>query len=49
MHEALRKKGIFLRYFDTPLLKNCIRISVGRPQDTDALMGALRKALAAQA
>ena len=40
--QQLRKKGIFVRYFDTPRLKNCLRISVGRPEDTDALIEALR-------
>jgi len=40
--QQLRKKGIFVRYFDTPLLKDCLRISVGRPEDTDALIEALR-------
>ena len=44
MHEALRKKGIFLRYFDTPLLRNYIRISVGKPEHTDAVIDALKKA-----
>jgi histidinol-phosphate aminotransferase len=40
--QQLRKKGIFVRYFDTPGLKDCLRISVGRPEDTDALIEALR-------
>jgi histidinol-phosphate aminotransferase len=40
--QGLRNKGIFVRYFDTPLLKDCLRISVGRPEDTDALIEALR-------
>jgi len=44
MHEALRKKGIFLRYFDTPLLRNYIRISVGKPEHTDVVIDALKKA-----
>jgi histidinol-phosphate aminotransferase len=44
MHEALRKKGIFLRYFDTPLLRNYIRISVGKPEHTDIVIDALKKA-----
>jgi len=38
----LRQKGIFIRYFDTPRLKNCLRISVGKPADTDALIEALK-------
>ncbi|GAB4479766.1 MAG: histidinol-phosphate transaminase [Anaerolineales bacterium] len=33
--------GILVRYFSTPRLRDCIRISVGRPQDTDALLCAL--------
>jgi histidinol-phosphate aminotransferase len=41
--QQLRKKGIFVRYFDTPLLKDCLRISVGRPEDTDALIKALKE------
>ena len=40
--QQLQKKGIFVRYFDTPRLKDCLRISVGRPEDTDALIEALR-------
>jgi histidinol-phosphate aminotransferase len=40
--QQLRKKGIFVRYFDTLGLKDCLRISVGRPDDTDALIEALR-------
>jgi histidinol-phosphate aminotransferase len=40
--QQLHRKGIFVRYFDTPLLKDCLRISVGKPEDTDALIEALR-------
>lgn len=36
------KHGIFIRYFDKPNLRDYIRISVGRPQDTDALLEALK-------
>jgi histidinol-phosphate aminotransferase len=39
---GLQKKGIFVRYFDTPGLRNCLRITVGRPEDTDALIDALK-------
>jgi len=39
--QQLQKKGIFVRYFDTPRLKDCLRISVGRPEDTDALIEVL--------
>jgi histidinol-phosphate aminotransferase len=35
--------GIFIRYFNKPGLSDHIRISVGRPQDTDALLEALKE------
>jgi histidinol-phosphate aminotransferase len=41
--QQLRKKGIFVRYFEAPRLKDCLRISVGRPEDTDALVKALKE------
>jgi len=34
--------GIFIRYFNKPGLRDHIRISVGRPQDTDRLVEALK-------
>jgi histidinol-phosphate aminotransferase len=40
--QQLRKKGIFVRHFDTARLKDYLRISVGRPEDTDVLIEALR-------
>ena len=43
LHEELQKFGIFIRYFDTPLLRDSIRISVGKPEHTDALVEALQK------
>ena len=33
--------GIFIRYFNKSGLKDCIRISVGKPEQTDALLKAL--------
>jgi histidinol-phosphate aminotransferase len=38
---ALEQAGILVRYFNKPGLDNCIRISVGRPEDTDRLLGEL--------
>jgi histidinol-phosphate aminotransferase len=38
---VLEKRGIFIRYFDTPLLKNMLRISVGKPEHSDVLIQAL--------
>ncbi len=33
--------GIFIRYFNKPGLRDCIRISVGKPEQTNALLRAL--------
>ena len=43
LYQQLQRKGVLVRYFDNPLLKNSIRISVGKPEHTDALMKALRE------
>ena len=40
--DLAEKHGIFIRYFNKPGLKDCIRISIGRPQDTDRLLKALK-------
>ena len=42
IHHQLKQKGIFIRYFDTPQLENCLRISVGKPEHTDVLIDALK-------
>ncbi|MFN2118608.1 MAG: histidinol-phosphate transaminase [Candidatus Promineifilaceae bacterium] len=39
----LAQEGVLVRFFDKPGLNNYIRISAGRPQDTDRLIAALRK------
>ncbi|MCX6007962.1 MAG: histidinol-phosphate transaminase [Chloroflexi bacterium] len=39
---GLQKRGIFIRYFETPELKDYIRISVGRPEDTVNVIAALK-------
>jgi histidinol-phosphate aminotransferase len=41
--ERLQQKGILVRYFDQPRLQNSIRISVGKPEHTDALIRVLQK------
>ena len=43
LQQRLQRKGILVRYFDQPYLQNGVRISVGRPEDTDALVKALRE------
>lgn len=39
----LAQAGIMVRYFDTPGLQDHIRISVGKPEHTDALLARLRE------
>jgi histidinol-phosphate aminotransferase len=40
--QLAQKHGVFIRYFNKPGLRDHIRISVGRPQDTDVLIKALQ-------
>jgi histidinol-phosphate aminotransferase len=40
---ALEQQGILVRYFDKPDLRDCIRISVGKPEHTKALIAALKR------
>lgn len=42
LQQALMKQGVLVRYYNTPLLRDFIRISVGRPSDSDAVLAALR-------
>ena len=43
IQQGLQNRGILVRYFDQPLLRNSIRISVGKPEHTDALIEALQE------
>jgi histidinol-phosphate/aromatic aminotransferase/cobyric acid decarboxylase-like protein len=43
IHAALQHQAIFVRYFNAPSVENCLRISVGKPEHTDALIAALKK------
>jgi histidinol-phosphate aminotransferase len=45
IQRELRRRGILIRYFNTPLLRNYIRVSVGKPEHTDALVAALNEIL----
>ncbi|HEY52315.1 MAG TPA: histidinol-phosphate transaminase [Caldilineae bacterium] len=42
LHHKLAERGILVRYYDKPGLRNFIRISAGRPEDTVALLHVLR-------
>lgn len=43
LKHALEAEGVLVRHFDKPGLRDCIRISAGRPEDTDRLLAALRR------
>jgi len=38
VYEALKRRMIFVRYFDLPGLRDCLRITVGKPQEVRALL-----------
>jgi histidinol-phosphate aminotransferase len=43
IQKALEDRGILIRFFDIPRLQNSLRISVGLPKHTDALIKALKE------
>lgn len=43
LKQDLEQRGILVRYYRKPRLENCIRISVGRPDQTDRLLAALHE------
>lgn len=43
LQQKLQKRGILVRYFDKPLLKDYIRISVGKPEHTDIIIKVIRE------
>ena len=45
IHSGLERMGILVRYFDTPQLKNCLRISMGKEQEMEILIKELRTLL----
>lgn len=42
LKQALEREGILVRHYQSKGLENCIRISVGRPEQTDRLLTVLR-------
>ncbi|MBI4233299.1 MAG: histidinol-phosphate transaminase [Chloroflexi bacterium] len=45
IHQGLMRRGIFVRYFDQARLQDCLRISVGKPEHTDAVVSAIAELL----
>ena len=39
--DRLRERGIFVRYFDQPRLDECLRVTVGTPEQNDRLLDAM--------
>ena len=46
VYEAVRARKILLRYWDTPQLCHSIRITIGTPEQNDALLAVLRDVMA---
>ena len=46
LYESLKADNILIRYFDYPGLADKLRITIGRPEENDALIQSLRKHLA---
>ena len=42
---GLARRGVFVRYYDDDEMKDCLRVSVGLPQETDGFVQALREVL----
>jgi len=45
IYRALKQEGLLVRWWSTPELRTKLRISVGKPQDNDRLVAALRRLL----
>jgi histidinol-phosphate aminotransferase len=43
LRDRLRERGVFVRYFDDPAIRDCIRISVARPHESRLLLEALAR------
>lgn len=45
LYKSLKFRGVLVRYWNTPLLKNFLRITVGTREQNDVLLNALREIL----
>jgi len=43
VYNALKQRGIFVRYFDQPRLRDKLRVTIGTPDQNHALLAALRE------
>jgi histidinol-phosphate aminotransferase len=44
-YDALRRQGVLVRNLNSPALRNCLRVTVGTPEENRILLNALREAL----
>jgi histidinol-phosphate aminotransferase len=47
LYEALKARGVLIRFFDKPGLNDKLRISIGAPEETDALLAAIDASMGA--
>ncbi len=45
LFRALRQKGVLVRHFDTPRLKDCLRVTIGTRRENDIFLSCLREVL----
>lgn len=45
LKQALEQQGILIRYFDKPGLRDCVRVSIGTPEQNDRFLEALQEEL----
>ena len=44
-HDALKRQGVLVRNLNSPALRNCLRVTVGTPDENRILLTALKEAL----
>jgi histidinol-phosphate aminotransferase len=43
IRDELARRGILIRYYNKPGLRDCVRVSIGTPEQNDRLLIALRE------
>ena len=47
LKDELMRRGILVRYFNKPGLRDCIRFSIGTPEQNDVLLAAIEEVIGA--
>ena len=45
LYRSLKAKGVLVRHFDAPRIKDFLRITIGTPEQMEALYGAIAEIL----